>query len=74
MLTDYMVTCPHAGCHWSGSLLPSRNRDAWRTALPTTNHIVFRCPRCGGEWQARVVGDDAVPVPLEEAPLSLSGA
>src|SRR5262249_56654086 len=32
MLTDYMVTCPHVGCHWSGSLLPSRNREAWLSA------------------------------------------
>ena len=24
------------------------------------------CPRCGGEWHARVKGDDVVPLPLEE--------
>jgi hypothetical protein len=66
MLTDYMVTCPHSGCHWSGSLLPKSNRDAWKTALPTTHSIVFQCPRCHGEWHARVVGEDAVPLPLDE--------
>jgi hypothetical protein len=66
MLTDYMVTCPHPGCHWSGSLLPSRNRDAWRSALPTTHDVTFVCPRCGGEWHAELVGDDVRPLPLED--------
>jgi hypothetical protein len=66
MLTDYMVTCPHAGCRWSGSLLPSRNRDAWLTAIPRTNEIVFECPRCHREWRAKLVGDDVHPLPLNE--------
>jgi hypothetical protein len=66
MLTDYMVTCPHTGCHWTGSLLPKANRDAWKTALPTTHDIVFECPRCHCEWHARVVGDDAVPVHYDD--------
>ena len=66
MLTDYMVTCPHAGCHWSGSLLPSRNRDAWRAAIPATHEIVFECPRCHHEWRAELIGDDVRPLPVEE--------
>ena len=66
MLTDYMVTCPHTGCHWTGSLLPKANLDAWKTALPTTHDIVFACPRCHHDWRANVVGDDAVPLPLVE--------
>ncbi len=66
MLTDYMVTCPHTGCHWTGSLLPKANRDAWKTALPTTHDILFECPRCNGDWHARVIGDDAVPLALED--------
>ncbi len=66
MLTDYMVTCPYPGCHWSGSLLPSRNREAWRAATPTTHDIVFECPRCHREWHAELVGDDARPLPLED--------
>jgi hypothetical protein len=69
MLTDYMVTCPHPGCHWSGSLLPRDNWDAWLPATPTTHDIVFECPQCGGEWHARLVGDDAVPLPLRELAL-----
>ncbi len=70
MLTDYMVTCPHAGCHWTGSLLPSNNHNAWRTAVPTTHIVSFRCPRCHGEWHARLIGDDVKPLPLEESTLS----
>jgi hypothetical protein len=70
MLTDFMVTCPHDGCHWSGSLLPHRNREAWRTAIPTTQVIVFHCPRCQGEWLARIEGDDAHPLPLEQRSLT----
>jgi hypothetical protein len=66
MLTDYMVTCPYAGCHWSGSLLPCANRDAWRTAAPTTHDVAFHCPRCGREWHAHLVGDDVRPILTEE--------
>ncbi len=64
MLTDYMVTCPHTGCHWTGILLPKDNRDACNFVRPTTNEIVFECPRCRAEWRARVVGNDAVPLRL----------
>jgi hypothetical protein len=74
MLTDYMVTCPHVGCHWSGSLLPSRNREAWLSAIPQTRTIVFECPRCHGAWYAEVVGDDARPLPLATEELALHEA
>jgi hypothetical protein len=66
VLTDYMVTCPYPNCRWSGSLLPSRNRDAWLSAAPTTHHVVFECPRCRREWRAELVGEDVHPLPLEE--------
>jgi len=62
MLTDYMVICPHAGCHWKGSLLPSGNRDAWRSAIPSARIVTFCCPRCHTEWRARLVGDDVKPL------------
>jgi hypothetical protein len=29
--------------------------------------VKFRCPRCHGEWRARLVGDDVKPLPVEEA-------
>jgi hypothetical protein len=46
--------------------LPKGNREAWRAATPTTNEVVFCCPRCHREWHARLVGDDVKPLPLEE--------
>lgn len=60
MLTDYMVTCPNAACGWSGSLLPQQNRDAWRSALPATEIIQFRCPKCRTRWLAHLIGDELV--------------
>jgi hypothetical protein len=66
MLTSYLVRCPHQGCGWSGSLLPHDNPEAWRAARPARNEVAFQCPQCSGEWHARVVGDDVVPLPLAE--------
>jgi hypothetical protein len=66
VLTDYLVHCPHEGCGWRGSLFAKGNREGWRPAVPTTREIVFECPRCHGEWRARIVGEDAIPLPLEE--------
>ena len=60
MLTDYMVTCPNVACNWSGSLLPQQNRDAWRSALPATTVILFRCPKCHSQWRAHLIGDELV--------------
>lgn len=67
MLTSYLVKCPHMDCGWAGSLLPSRDTDSWRGPVPTTPVASFECPQCHGEWRARIVGDDVVPLPLEEA-------
>ncbi len=66
MLTSYSVTCPHSNCHWFGSLLPLTDIDAWHGAAPVRGMVVFQCPQCNGEWRARVVGDDVVPLPLAE--------
>jgi hypothetical protein len=33
--------------------------------VPTKSEVVFHCPKCDGEWRARVKGDDVVPLPLE---------
>jgi hypothetical protein len=67
MLTSYLVKCPHFGCKWFGSLLPSRNTDSWRGPVPTTPIANFECPNCHKQWQARVKGDDVIPLPLDEA-------
>jgi hypothetical protein len=66
MLTSYLVRCPHLDCGWQGSLLPQGDPAAWKGSQPSTSLVVFECPRCGGEWQARIVGDDVVPLPLSE--------
>jgi hypothetical protein len=65
MLTSYFVTCPHAGCKWTGDLLPQTDTAVFRAAVPTAKIIVFQCPRCEGQWRGRVVGDDVIPLPLE---------
>ncbi len=66
MLTSFLVTCPHSNCQWFGSLLPQRDTEAWHGAAPQPGVVVFLCPQCQGEWRARVVGDDVVPLPLAE--------
>jgi hypothetical protein len=72
MLTSYLVHCPHPGCGWFGSLLPSQDQDSWREALPTAKTASFECPQCQRRWGARVRGDDDVePLPLDEEPVQL---
>jgi hypothetical protein len=64
MLTDYAAHCPHEGCGWRGYLFPQGNRDDSKAAQPSQREIMFACPRCKREWRARIVGDDAVNLPL----------
>jgi len=45
-------------------LFPDVTRDEWRPALPTRREISFSCPHCKRKWQARIIGDDAVNLPL----------
>lgn len=66
MLTSYMVSCPHLGCQWFGSLLPSGDTWVGRSAAYGRSVVRFQCPRCRGSWDARVVGDDVEPLPVEE--------
>jgi len=68
MLTDYLVRCPHANCSWHGCLFPKGNRDAWKPAVPTAREVTFECPRCRGQWRARLVGDDAIVLPATLQP------
>ena len=70
MLTSYMVKCPHTGCNWFGSLLPTGNDfETWRGNPRSRSMVTFQCPRCEGEWHARRMGDDVVNLPLEELAL-----
>jgi hypothetical protein len=67
MLTDYSVHCPYEDCRWRGCLFPQGNRDDYRPAMPVRREITFLGPRCEREGQARIVGEDAVNLPLAEA-------
>ena len=68
MLTSYRVTCPHLGCNWHGNLIPHVNAEPWHGQAAGRNPVVlFDCPRCHGEWSARVVGDDVHALPVEAA-------
>jgi hypothetical protein len=62
MLTDYFVRCPFPDCNWKGCLFPKGKPEM----TPVRREIAFECPTCHREWQARIVGDDAVPLPLPE--------
>jgi hypothetical protein len=72
MLTSFLVTCPHLGCEWFGSLLPRGNAEAWRGPTPTRGVVHFQCPKCKGTWDARVIGDDVELLPLEEPALPVA--
>jgi hypothetical protein len=73
MLTSYLVKCPHSGCNFFGSLLPTGDAEAWRGAAPGRSEIRFCCPRCGKDWHARLAGDTPVPLlrPDQVLPRSL---
>ena len=64
MLTDYSVRCPYRDCGWRGCLFPLGDRKDMQGATMTRREISFRCKRCSRVWQARIVNDDAVNLPL----------
>ena len=66
MPSGYLVKCPQLRCDWFGRLQPSTDADAWSAALSTTEIAGFECPCCQHEWQAYLVGGQAVPVPLDD--------
>lgn len=66
MLTDYAAHCPHEGCGWRGYLFPQGNRDDFRNVGQSRREVTFLCPRCQRQWQAQIVGDDAVNLPVQE--------
>ena len=60
MLTDYMVTCPNPRCHWSGSLLPYQNRDAWTSPCPPPRSSSSAAPSAAASGAHHLVGDELV--------------
>jgi hypothetical protein len=70
MLSSYPVACPHAACGWTGSLLPSLLRGGASSEIASMQRAWFRCPRCQGDWEVRMVGDavEVVRLPEKAAP------
>ncbi len=66
MLSSYPVHCPHAGCDWTGNVVPSHVRGGTSVEVASMEQAWFRCPRCQGDWQVRIVDDRAVVVPALE--------
>ena len=54
MLSSYPVTCPYAGCGWTGSLVPSLLRGGEGSEIASAHRAWFRCPRCDGDWEVRI--------------------
>ena len=59
MLTSYFVKCPHVGCGWMGSLIPTAGEPS---SLSAGSVVAFQCPGCHEEWPARIVGEDVRPL------------
>ena len=66
MLTDYSVHCPNDHCGCAGVCFP-RERMRTSSGEPARRIIGSVCRRCQREWQARIVGDDAIPLPQQPA-------
>ena len=66
MLSSYSVTCPHEGCGWAGSLLPSLLRGGTASEIASLQRAWFRCPRCERDWEVRITNDKVTVVPVFE--------
>jgi hypothetical protein len=63
MLSSYEVTCPHEGCGWSGSLVPSLLRGGPDAEVALMQPAWFRCPRCRRDWEVRLSEDRMTVLP-----------
>lgn len=66
MLSSYRVACPHEGCGWSGSLVPSTLRGGDEAEIAQAGLAWFQCPGCRRDWEARISGDVVTVVPAAE--------
>ena len=66
MLSSYRVECPHAGCNWSGSLVPSVVQGGERREIASRQRAWFRCPSCQSDWEVWIKDDKATVVPATE--------
>jgi hypothetical protein len=46
MLSSCPVACPHEGCGWTGSLVPSSVQGGGGAEIAAAQRAWFRCPRC----------------------------
>ncbi len=63
MLSSYPVACPHDGCGWSGSLVPSSVQGGPGAEIASAQRTWFRCPRCQRDWEARISNDRVTAAP-----------
>lgn len=66
MMTSYPVACPHAGCSWTGSLIPSSIRGGTNAEIASMQRAWFRCPRCDADWEVRITNDRVTVLPVAE--------
>jgi hypothetical protein len=66
MLSSYSVACPHAGCGWAGSLVPSVLRGGKDAEIASRQLAWFRCPGCQRDWEVRITDDRVTVLPSEQ--------
>jgi hypothetical protein len=65
MLSSYPVSCPHAGCGWKGSLVPSIVRGGADAEVASMQRAWFCCPRCQRDWEVRITDDRVTVLAVE---------
>lgn len=65
MLSSYPVTCPHEGCHWKGSLVPSHLQGGPEAEIVSMHRAWFHCPFCQGNWEVRITDDTVKVLPVQ---------
>jgi hypothetical protein len=68
VLSSYRVECPHAGCGWTGSLVPSVVQGGEGREIASRQRAWFRCPGCQRDWEAQIKDDKVTVVPATEYP------
>ncbi len=64
MLSSYWVKCPHPGCDWTGSLVPSVIRGGTGAEIASMQRAWFRCPCCQADWEVRITDDRVTVLPV----------
>ena len=64
MTTSYSVAYPHPKCRWTGNLVPSEWQEGASAEILSMHRAWFRCPRCQGDWEARIANDKVTVLPV----------